>query len=121
MKRSPESRVMNFFATAVLGILAVSTLPGLLLSQGWLSLADDSMLGLLAVVAIRWYSSAWNRYRRSAMPLLFLLIGLTTKLVAISWAQVGQMARGVDVTCVAFLAGADVVFMWYYWSARPRL
>jgi hypothetical protein len=55
------------------------------------------------------------------MPLLFLLIGLTTKLVAISWAQVGQMARGVDVTCVAFLADADVVFMWYYWSARPRL
>jgi hypothetical protein len=115
--REANNRGRNFFATAVLAMLATSVVHGLQVADGLIAAVDDLALGAVAVGAVAWYLWRRNRYRRSALPLVFLTAGLASKLVG-TWLAFGRWPLGgPDVALAAFLAEAAVVFTWQYLAA----
>jgi hypothetical protein len=115
--REAANRGRNFFATAVLAMLATSVVHGLQVADSLTAAVDDLSLGAVAVGAVAWYLWRRNRYRRSRLPLVFLALGLASKLVGM-WLADGRLPLGgPDFALAAFLAETAVVFTWQYLAA----
>jgi hypothetical protein len=116
--REATNRGVNFFGTAVLAMLGTSIVHGLQIANSAAAAADDVALGALAVGAVGWYLWGRNRYRRSLVPLVFLILALGSKLVGM-WLSYGTLLMGgPDFGIAVFLAEAALVFGWQYHAAH---
>jgi len=112
------NRGLNFFGVAALGLLTTSSIHGLQLARSWSGRADDLALMAIALGALVWYRSGRNRYRRSVVPLIGLLLGVAAKLAGI-WLLYGRLVlAGADFGVAFYLLIAALIYAWQYYHLR---
>ena len=119
--REAINRGLNIFAIANLAILATSIIHGLLVAPDWAARLDDIAFGAIAVLAVGWYLWGRHRYQRSLAPLVFLVLGLVTKLIGM-WVAYGTIVfGGPDFAIAAYLLLTIIVFAWQRYATREPL
>jgi|SRR5581483_4180333 len=119
--REAINRGLNFFATANLAILATSIIHGLQVAPDWTGRLDDIAFGAVVMIAIAWYLWGRHRYEHSLAPLVFLVLGLATKLMGM-WTTYGAIIfGGPDFGIAAYLLLTIVVFAWQLYAMREAL
>ena len=118
--REALNRGLNFFGVATLGLLATSLIHGLQVARNWSNRADDLALAAIALGVFGWYRTGRNRYRRSLVPLVGLLLGMAAKLAGI-WLLYGSLVlAGADFGVSFFLLIAALIYVWQYYHLRKR-
>ena len=118
--REVTNRGLNFFGVAVLGLLTTSVIHGLQLARSWSDRADDLALAAVALGAVAWYLAGRNRYRRSLVPLVGLVLGVVVKLAGL-WLLYGRLVlAGADFGVAIFLTVAALIYLWQYYQLRER-
>ena len=116
--RATVNRGVNFFAVAALGILATTPIHGLQLASVWIAAIDDVAGLVVAAAAAGWYLAGQNRYQRSILPLVFLILALTAQLTGM-WLVFGSLVLGGPDFGVAILpAEALVVSTWQFQTTK---
>jgi hypothetical protein len=118
--REALNRGLNFFGVAALGLLATSLIHGLQLATNWNERADDLALAAIALGVFGWYRTGRNRYRRSLVPLIGLLLGVAAKLGGIWLAYGSLVLAGADFGVAFYLLIAAVIYGWQYYHLRKR-
>lgn len=87
--------VLNFFASAFLGIMGFALLPEVINENDVPDKIDDALFFLLGLFAIFWYRK--NSSKRSAMPIVLLAIAVLIKIGAIIIEHDDKEAVGDDI------------------------
>ena len=110
--REALNRGINFFGVAALGLLATSLIHGLQLARNWSDRADDLALAAITLGVLGWYRGGRNRYRKSLVPLIGLLLGMAVKLAGI-WLSYGSLVlAGADFGVAFYLLIAALIYAW---------
>ena len=118
--REALNRGINFFGVAALGLLATSLIHGLQLARSWTDRVDDLTLAAITLGVFGWYRSGRNRYRKSLVPLIGLLLGMAAKLAGI-WLSYGSLVlAGADFGVAFYLLIAALIYSWQYYHLWKR-
>jgi hypothetical protein len=119
--REALNRGINFFGVAALGLLATSLIHGLQLARNWSDRADDLALAAITLGVLGWYRAGRNRYRKSLVPLIGLLLGMAVKLAGI-WLSYGSLVlAGADFGVAFYLLIAALIYAWQYYHLQKRI
>ena len=114
--REALNRGLNFFGVATLAVLATSVVHGIGLPYGVPHATAEIAFGLVAAAGIVWYLVGRNRYRRSAAPLVFLMLGLLAKFGG-AFGSYGQVIPAGSDLGIAFLLVVTItVWAWQFWT-----
>jgi hypothetical protein len=118
--REALNRGLNFFGVATLGLLSTSLIHGLQLAHSWRARAGDLALAAVTVGILVWYLTGRNRYRRTMVPLVGLVLGVVAKLAGI-WLLYGRLVlAGADFGVAFYLLIGALIFAWQYYRLRDR-
>jgi hypothetical protein len=118
--RDEANKGLNFFGTATLAILATSIVHGLSLPDDRPHKMEDIAFGAIAAAAVGWYQWGKNRYTRSLIPLLFLILGVVTKVVG-AWIRTGSpMPMGPDLGIALLVGLTAIVLGWQLYATRVQ-
>ena len=73
------------------------------------------------MLAIGWYLWGRHRYQRSLAPLVFLVLGLATKLIGMWMAYSTIFFGGPDFAISVYLLLTIIVFGWQLFATREPL
>lgn len=116
--REAVNRGLNFFATAVLAILASDTVYEAVSEDEWTDKVDDVVLAAIVIGAIVWYLRGRNRYTRSFVPLIFMIFGGIIEIAGLLVERDDTQAVGPDIGVVLYMALAILVVAWQLWNTR---
>jgi hypothetical protein len=123
MRESPTvrealNRGLNFFGVATLALLTTSLVHSLQLARSWSGRAGDLALAVITLGVLLWYTRGRNRYRRSTVPLIGLLLAVVAKLAGI-WLVYGRLVlAGADFGVAFYLLIAALIYGWQYHHLR---
>lgn len=112
------NRGLNFFATAFLAIMGITTLDEIVSEDEWTDKIDDAVLMGIAAAAVVWYLRGRNRYARSLVPLVLMVLGAATKALGLWIEHDDTQAVGPDIGVVIYLTVATIVFGWQLYATR---
>jgi hypothetical protein len=112
------NRGLNFFGVATLAILATSTIHGVELPYSTAHRIAEIAFGLSAASSIAWYLSGRNRYRRSVVPLIFMIFALLAKLGGALGGYGQIIPVGADLGIAFLLVVTMAVWVWQFWAVR---
>jgi hypothetical protein len=116
--REALNRGLNFYGVATLTLLATSLIHSLQVAQSWRARAGDLALAAVTIGVLLWYWSGRNRYRRSIIPLIGLLLGVLAKLAGMWLAYGGLVLAGADFGVAFYLLIAALICGWQYFRLR---
>ena len=120
--RDAVNRGLNFFGVAVLSIDASLALFEIFNEIEWIDRLDDLVVTALSVIGIVWYLVGRNRYARNPLPLIFLFLAWSLKMVTVFVTERDDSnAVGPDIGLIVTLGLATIVFAWQYFRARRQL
>ena len=77
------NRGFNLLGTSIVALAGFAFTAEIFMESEWIDKADDIGLLVLAVVGIIWYLTRNNRYQRSIMPVVLVVLSLLVKIAAI--------------------------------------
>src|SRR5437588_11444711 len=90
-------------------------------ADGLLFSIDDAVAVLLGLVGLIWFISRDNKYQRSVVPVVLIVLGLVTKLVWIMLESSHPDDVGDDIGgMIAYLIGSIVVVTFYFVAGRKQ-
>jgi hypothetical protein len=116
--REALNRGLNFFGVATLALLATSIIHGLQIARTWTARSDDLGLAAVTISVLIWYRYGRNRYRRSIVPLVGLLLGVVAKLAGMMLAHGRVVLAGADFGIAFYLLVAALIYAWQYFQLR---
>jgi len=75
---------------------------------------DDTLLLVLAIIAVVWYKKGTNRFQRTVMPVVFTFLGLLTKIGAVVVEFHDKESVGDDFGGLLVFILATVLVWWLY-------
>ena len=114
------NRTVNLVATTIIGIAGFSFLHELGIETEVLFKLDDLVLAVLGISAIIWYKKGKNSTTRSFIPVVFVALGLLTKVVAIFLEISDKEDVGDDFGALILFVLATSFIYWLYKKA-PKL
>ncbi len=108
----------NLMVTAVLffGTMAFGTLAFSPVENDWLDRIDDIGLPLIGIACLVWFLTGRNRYRRSAVPLVFAGLALAIQIIAVPLELDDLAAFGDNIGGLVMLAPFFIFALVYYLS-----
>lgn len=101
-------------ATSILALSGIAFLPEFFLENDISDKLDDGLLFLLGVAAIIWYLSNGNRFKRSLVPVILVLLGLADKIMALVIEFKDKDAVGDDFGGLILFLCAAILVVWQY-------
>lgn len=108
------NRGNNLASTVVVAAAGIAFAPELFLEDEWRYKLDDSLLFILALVAVSWYRRGRNRFERTVMPVLFALAGVAIKLGAILLEMKDKEDVGDDFGGIILFVITFAIVWWLY-------
>ncbi len=113
--REAINRGNNLLAVGYLSITSVAVL-GLVFGEAdWGDKLDDIAIAVLAIIAIIWYFSGRNRYKRSLVPLSLVGISFLAKVAAlvIEWDDPASAGDDYGIVIAFFVITLAVAIILY--------
>lgn len=115
-KSNPDK--LNFFTAAFISILGISLIGEIIMENDLPDKIDDTLMAILAVVAIVWYRT--NALKKSLMPIVLVLVGIAIKIMAITVEIDDKEAVGDDFGILTALIIALVVVYLQYRKLKSK-
>jgi di/tricarboxylate transporter len=117
--RDAVNRGVNFFGVTALAVESALGLFEVFNETEWIDRLDDLIIIVLAVVGIVWYNIRNNRFQRSLLPFVLLVVGWVIKMAAVFGIERDDSnAVGPDYGLIVTLALWAIVFGVQYVRAR---
>lgn len=114
------NRGFNLLAVGVVGLAGFAFMAEIFLEHDWSDKIDDIALLAFGVIAIFWYLSKENRYKRSFAPVVLASLSLLAKIGAMVVESSDKEAVGDDFGGLTLFILA-VVFIVYQYRKSGRL
>lgn len=77
------ARSYNLLAVSIIGLAGCSFLPEAGVEKDIPDKLDDLFLFIVGLAAMWWYSRADNKYARTAIPVVFIIVALAVKVIGL--------------------------------------
>lgn len=74
------NRGFNLLSISIASLAGLAFMPEIFLEKDRIDKLDDALLLIIAIFGMWWYNKSNNKYVRSALPMVLVLIGLGVKL-----------------------------------------
>lgn len=112
--RESINRGFNLLAVGIVGLSGFAFAPEIFLEKDWDDKADDILILILGIVSIIWYSRKNNRMTRSVAPVVFVIIALALKILAVVIEHGDTDSVGDDIgALVLFVLAAGFILFQY--------
>ena len=108
----------NLVATAIVALSGFAFFPEFFLEDEWQYKIDEGLLFLLGLGAIGSYFKGKNRFKRSIAPIIFVVIALIIKIVAIVIEHKDKEDVGDDVGALVLFVCATIFVIWLYIKSK---
>lgn len=112
------NRGNNLVSIAVVALAGFAFAPELILEPEWQFKVDDILLLVLGIGAIAWYKK--NSFRRTIVPVLFVLVGLIIKVCAIVIEIKDKEDVGDDFGGLVLFICATVFVLYLHFRRQPK-
>lgn len=115
------NRGFNLLATSIVGLAGFAFASEIFLEKDWDDKADDIALLVLAVFGIVWYLLGDNKYKRTAKPMVMVLLALLIKIGALIREFHDKDAAGDDFGGVTLFVLASGLIVFQYFQTKKLL
>ncbi len=115
------NRSFNLLGTAIVGLSGFAFSAEIFLEKDLNDKADDIILLVLAIVGIIWYLTKNNRYQRSIMPVVLVVLSLVAKIMALVIEFKDKEAAGDDFGALILFVLATCLIVFQYFQAKKLL
>jgi hypothetical protein len=105
------NRGNNLLVMGFLGIIGIDELTAVATEGGVRGAIDETLVGLVGLGAIAWYFR--NRYRRSIIPLFFVVADLLLKIVALIIEDPDDRGDDIGIGLMFVLFAATFAVIYY--------
>ena len=108
------NRSVNLLGVGIVALSGIAFLPEVFFETDWNDKIDDILLFILSLVAIWWYTSKNNRFAHSIVPVVFVLLGLVDKIMAVLIEFADKEAVGDDFGGLILFLAASIFVLYQY-------
>ena len=108
------SRGLNLLGVSIVGLSGFAFMPEIFLENDVPDKIDDITLLVIGVAGIIWYLTKNNRYQRSIMPVVLVVLALLTKIGAIIIEHADKDAIGDDMGALVLFVLATILVVYQY-------
>jgi len=108
------NRGKNLLAVSLVTLSGVAFLPEFFLENDLEDKIDDGLLFVLGVIAVVWYLVSGNRFKRSWVPMLLVLIALAVKIMGLVIEFKDKEAAGDDFGGLILFIAASILVVWQF-------
>ena len=115
------NRGFNLLAVSIVGLSGFAFLPEAFLENDIPDKIDDITLFVLGLVSIWWYNRSTNRYLRSALPVVLVVLALITKIGALIVEFDDPASAGDDFGALILFVLATALVLYQYIQTKKLL
>jgi len=113
-KQQLINRGNNLVSTVIIVLSGLAFLPETFIEVEKVYKVDDGLLFILGGIALWWYRRANNRFSRSIVPTIIIMLALATKIMAIIIEHKDSADVGDDFGALILFLSATVFSIWLY-------
>ena len=114
------TRGFNLLAVTLPALVGLAFSSEAVVETDMIDKLDDGLLFLLGIAAVWWYVRGTNRFKRSVVPVVLVLLGLLIKLGGFIIEMGDPEAFGDDVGGVIFFIAASALVL-YQWNKTKKM
>ena len=109
------NRGFNLLAVSIVSLASFSFLPEVFLEKDVPDKIDDMVFFLVGLVAMAWYARSTNKFTRSFIPVVLVIIGLAVKImgVAIEFGDPEALGEDLGGVLLFVLTTAFIIYQYY--------
>lgn len=115
------NRGFNLLGTAIVALAGFAFTAEIFLENDWPDKIDDIALLVLAIVGIIWYLYGKNKYMRSVMPVVLIVLSLLAKIMAVIIEHDDKDAVGDDFGGLTLFVLATIFIVYQYTKTKKLL
>lgn len=119
--RESINRGFNLLGTSVVALAGFAFTAEIFLENDWPDKIDDIALLVLCLVGIIWYLTGKNKYMRSIMPVVLIILSLLAKIMAIIIERDDKDAVGDDFGGLTLFVLATILIIFQYRKTKKLL
>ena len=108
------NRGFNLLATSIVGLTGFAFLPEVFVEKDMPDKIDDALLFVFGIIAIAWYTHSTNRYLRTALPVMLVVLALLVKFGGLMIELDDPSAFGDDIGGLILLVLSTILVVRQY-------
>ena len=113
--REAINRGFNLLGVSIVSLAGFAFVPEIFLEHDWDDKMDDIGLLVFALAGIIWYLTKNNKYQRSIMPVVLVILGLLAKIMAVTIEFKDKEAVGDDFGgLILFILATGLILVQFY-------
>ena len=108
------NRGNNLLGVVIVAICGFACLPDVIAESEFSHQLDEWLMLIVGIIAIIWYKLGNNRFSRSVMPIVFIIVSLVIKIIGIYLERGDTADLGDEFGGVVLLALAAITLIWIY-------
>src|ERR1035437_1424930 len=108
------NRGNNLLGVVIVAISGLAFLPDVFAESEFSHQLDEWLMLIVGIIAIIWYKLGNNRFSRSVMPIVFIIVSLVIKIIGIYLERGDTADLGDEFGGVVLLALAAITLIWIY-------
>ena|ERR1051326_6700215 len=112
------NRTFNLLGTSIVALAGFAFTAEIFLENDWPDKIDDITLFVLAIVGIIWYLMGNNKYKRSIVPVVLIILSLLAKIMAVIIERDDKDAVGDDFGGLTLFVISTVLILYQYFKTK---
>ena len=115
------NRTTNLLGVSVVALAGFAFLPEVIFEDDHPDKLDDGLLFLIGLIAMGWYLKGKNKFKRSVMPIVFMVLALLSKIMAVLIEHDDKEAVGDDFGALVLFTLATFLICFVYIKSKKLL